>query len=176
MTRSPARGVLSVAALCLLIATPLFSQARKLKRIKRPAPTVEQKAARGDLPPLPDHSLCEARVREIAKSYGAGDIAHFLAADFPNRGEFLDALERARQRATSIELLIESIESTRYTTWKKEEPPTGATAAVSTVCIAEVRTRLVFDDAETGERTVSNPSRTEWQIRFVYAKGIGGGQ
>ncbi|HUP63787.1 MAG TPA: hypothetical protein VM557_00705 [Thermoanaerobaculia bacterium] len=180
------RAVLTTAAFVLLGAgaLPLFAQARKLDPIRRPPrPQPPAEAPREPVPttiapspvlppiPLPTAAACEDAVRRVAASYEPSEIETILAANFPNRFELIDALRRASLRATNIELRVESVESTTILPWEiiEQRPARDGTIFIlASDCITDVRTRLIFDDPATGERTVGELGRGEWRIRFTH--------
>jgi hypothetical protein len=154
--------VVAAAALAVvLFPDRAVAQARKLNPIEKPK---EGRAATGELPPLPSPGVCQQFVQRAVRAWGKPELTDILDPSFPNRGELLDAIARATVRASNLELRLESIENTRYTPWQQ------AGNGIATDCIADVRTRVTFDDPATGQRTVRNPSRSEWRVRFVYAR------
>jgi hypothetical protein len=144
-------------------------ETRQIRRIPRPeaaAPPYE-----GPAPPLPTRDECERAVRRIAADYGPGGLEQHLAPEFPYREEVLDLLEKVALYATRIELQVESIESVRVEPWRQLPPAAGdATPRPGRVlaadCLADVRTRLTFDDPATGKRTVRDVGRAQWRLRF----------
>jgi len=159
--------VLAVAGLAIF-PVALDGQARRLSKI----PVFKHKGeSLPGAPLLPTPAECQEAVRRIAAAYApdsVDELAPLLARDFPNRSEFLDALRRADLRVSRLELRVESVERTLIQPWTHDEGPNVWSAD----CIADVRTRLIYDDPATGKRTVSDPDRAEWQIRF-YARSKG---
>lgn len=156
------------AALVLCLPPALFSQGRKLKKIERPAdPAPQDSAVTGE---LPTSQQCEEVVRRIAAAYGDVEIEEYLHQDFPNRTEFLDALRRSTLEATNVQLHVEVVEGTRFTPLEQISTHDRGDLVV-TDCIADVRTRLMFDDPESGERIVRDPGRGQWRIRFSRPAG-----
>ena len=113
---------------------------------------------------LPTREACEAAVRRIARSYGTPQLHRELHEQFPNRYEALDALDRINVRVTDVRLDIESIEAVRIVPVGVD----GGDGAQSVIadCVADVRTRLSYQDAATGDRTVRPAGRASWRIRF----------
>ena len=158
---SPLRKTLAVLVV-IAVAIPLLAQGRKLKKIERP-PEAAAVSPPPDVP-LPTSQQCESMIRTVVANYRPDQIEEYLHPDFPNRGQFVDAMRRVELEVTNLELRVESIESTRFTPLQRIEQ--GGQPALVTDCIADVRTRLMFDDPDTGERTVRDPGRTELRIRF----------
>jgi len=167
--RGGARTVaLAVCAASVVAALVLAQESRRIRRIPVPAtPAAGAALNAGNLPELPDSDQVEAAVRQIASSYGSERLADFLAQDFPNREEVLDTLRRVGQQATSIELYIESVEGVQIGPWQRAGDPAGGAQPIASVCVADVRTRLAFDDPTTGQRTVRPVGRGQWQVRFT---------
>ena len=158
----------------------LAQESRRLKRIERPA--AQAPLYQGPAIPLPTREQCEAAVRRIADDYGPGGLERHLADEFPYREELLDELEKVALYATRIELDVESIESVKLEPWRlavaepggASEPPAsdggmeeGEGVTLFSDCIADVRTRLSFDDPDTGSRTVRDVGRAQWRLRFL---------
>jgi hypothetical protein len=150
-------------------------ETRRLRRIERPAPAAP--LYQGPALPLPTREQCEAAVRRIAADYGPGGLEPHLAPEFPYREELLDVLERVALVATRIELRVESVESVEIEPWRlTPRGPAGAGEGEREVfsdCLADVRTRLSFDDPETARRIVRDVGRAQWRVRFftVLAEG-----
>jgi len=156
-----------VCAAGVAAALALAQESRRLRRIPVPSPAPATALPDGTLPALPDRDDVEAAVRRIAASYAGEKLADVLAGDFPNREEVLDTLRRLGQQATSIELLVESVESVRIGPWQPVAADSGESRTVASVCLADVRTRLAFDDPADGQRTVRPVGRGQWQVRFT---------
>lgn len=163
--------VVAVVALCHLAVAPLEleGQGRRLRRIE--VPEGETADLPGELlPPLPTREACIETVEAVADAYGSPELRDLLAEDFPNRSEFLDAISRAKQRVSGLELRIESIESTRILPWRvvATAEADGATVyGLQADCVADVRFRAVFDGSTSGQRAVTEPQRDEWRIVFT---------
>jgi hypothetical protein len=146
------------ALVCLLLAPGIaFGQGRTIQKI--PGPTQPEGEVLDDLPDL-ERATCEDAVHEIAAAYGPDEIGTWLHDRFPNRAELLDALARLDLRVLNLELRVESLERIVVLPWRRID------GEVVSDCVATVRTRLVFDDPGTGERTVEEPRRAQWRIRF----------
>jgi hypothetical protein len=151
---------------------PSVLAAQETRQIRRiPRPEVTGQAYDGPAPPLPTREECERAVRRIAADYGPGGLEQHLAAEFPYREEVLDLLEKVALYATRIELQVESIESVRVEPWRLLPAAAGDAAAqpgrvLVSDCLADVRTRLTFDDPSTGIRTVRDVGRAQWRLRF----------
>lgn len=163
--------VAPIALLALLhaMAPTAAAQARRLREIEvREEPAAD---LLGELvPPLPEREACNDAVRRIAAAYGDAELADYLSDDFPNRAELLDALDRAAQRVSNLELRIESIESTRVLEWRvaeRSEVDDGTTYELTSDCVVDVRARAVFDGSTSGRRVVTDPVRDEWRLRFT---------
>ena len=118
--------------------------------------------------PLPSREACEQSVRKVAAAYRPGrTLGSWLAADFPNREELLDALERAAPHATRVTLEVESIESAKIEPWRldaRKSKPGEQHIVVN--CVADVRTRLSYDDPASGQRVVRDVGRAQWVLRY----------
>lgn len=148
----------AVALACALaIPSFAFAQGRTLKPIQR-----QQAAAPATAAPLPPEA-CVAAVHQIAEAWADARLEEVLHPDFPNRAELLDAIRRAALRATNVALVIESVPSTRYT------PPESRGGRQVTDCIADVVTRVMWDDPQTGKRRRGDEGRAQWQIEFELA-------
>jgi len=162
MTRTLRAGRWCIVGLCAFLAgaTVLSAQeTRRLGRIQRPK--AEAPLYTGRPLPLPTREACEQAVRAIASDYRPGGLDRHLADEFPYRQELLDLLSKAAVYATRIELAVESIESVRVDPWR-----VGAGKKLTSDCLADVRTRLTFDDPSTGIRTVRDVGRAQWRVRF----------
>ncbi|HSN67930.1 MAG TPA: hypothetical protein VLV48_01710 [Thermoanaerobaculia bacterium] len=168
------RVLVALLAAALAGALPVSAQARRIKKIEKPpapaAPTPATPATPAPAAPAPaiDPAVaapCREAVGRIAASYGP-DMGAMLHREFPNREHFLDELRRADLRATRLALIVESIESIRV------EPSAEDSGVESIDCIADVRTRLTWDDPDTGERTVEEPGRAEWRIRLPHLETL----
>jgi hypothetical protein len=157
--------VVATIALCLPVAPADAQQGRRLRRIERPATRGPLYA--GDVP-LPTRASCERAVRRIAAAYRpGGELGPWLAPDFPNREELLAALERVALHATQVRLEIESIESIRVEPWRVDEAKSKPRLRhLVAECVADVRTRLSFDDPATGRRAVRSVGRAQWRLRY----------
>lgn len=164
---SPSRRHLGLLTLLCVLLVPQVAdgQARTIERIRTPS------APEGEVLDLPDpeRAACEDAVHEIAAAYGPDELGPWLHERFPNRSELLDALARLDLRVINLELRVESIERIVVLPWRRIDDETVAD------CVATVRTRLVFDDPETGERTVEEPRQAQWRIRFTRTPEAGGG-
>jgi hypothetical protein len=144
-------------------------ESRQIRRIQRPEASAQPYD--GPAPSLPTRKECERAVRQIASDYGPGGLEQHLAPEFPYREEVLDALDKVALYATRIELVVESVESVRVEPWRLL-PPSGADATaqpgrvLAADCLADVRTRLTFDDPATGQRTVRDVGRAQWRLRI----------
>lgn len=161
------------AAAGVAMAGPVLPQGRTVQPIPtRPRAESREPVPAELAPPLPAREECELSVRAVAAAYGSADLEPLLHERFPNRNELLDALDRLNLRVTGIELVVESIESLRVLPWQAAGRRRGGETGILTAdCIVDLRTRLVFDDLETGERTVTDPARTEWRLRFTAEEG-----
>jgi len=160
--------VFAWVVVALLMAAALSGQeTRTIRRIDRPA--ARAPLYEGPAGPLPTRESCEAAVRGIAEDYGPGGLERWLGPDFPNREEVLDLLERVALYATRIELTVESIESVKIEPWRVAEEagktPDGG-ALIFSECVADVRTRISFDDPATGRKTVRDVGRAQWRLRY----------
>lgn len=169
-------AVVAAAAAGAGMAGPLPPQGRTVQPIPTRPRTESSAPVPADLaPPLPTREECELSARAVAAAYGSTDLEPLLHERFPNREELLDALDRLNLRATGIELEVESIESLRVLPWQAAGRRRGGETGILTAdCIVDLRTRLVFDDLETGERTVTDPARAEWRLRFTAEAEEGG--
>jgi hypothetical protein len=151
----------------ILVLPPVVSaQGRKLKKIERPPETRREPAVTD----LPTPQQCEQVVRIIAAAYGDVEIEEHLHRDFPYRSEFLDALKRTSLSATNVELYVEAVENTSFTPVEEIRDAQQGPIFI-TDCIADVRTRVTFDDPQTGERVTRDPGRGQWRIRFSRPAG-----
>ena len=147
-------------------------ESRRIRRLPVPPTPVAADAVKiedGRLPPAPSRPEIENAVQQVAKAYGHADLEVLLASDFPNRGELLDSLRRIQDRATDIRLYVESLERVEIGAWQgaaTERQGDGSIMTLYSTCLVDVRTRLSFDDPDTGDRIVRDVGRGEWQIRF----------
>jgi hypothetical protein len=163
MTRAARAGRWIIFGLCALTAgaTALRAQeARQLGRIQRPK--AEAPLYTGRPLALPTREACEQAVRTIAGDYRPGGLDRHLADEFLYRQELLDLLAKVAVYATRIELRVESIESVRVDPWRVAP----GRKTLTSDCLADVRTRLTFDDPSTGIRTVRDVGRAQWRVRF----------
>ena len=170
MRRTRFTIVPAAAAVALLLMPALSAQeTRTIRRIDRPA--TRAPLYEGPAIPLPTRESCDAAVRRIADDYGPGGLERWLAPDFPNREEVLDLLERVALYATGIELTVESIESVKIEPWRVADPAAksaGGGLLIFSECVADVRTRINFDDPATGRRTVRDVGRGQWRLRYEH--------
>jgi hypothetical protein len=158
-----------VGAVVVLADNASAQETRQMRRIERP--TAKAPLYQGPAVPLPTRESCEEAVRRIADDYGPGGLERWLAPDFPNREEVLDLLEKVALYATRIELTIESIESLKIEPWRVDEATSknaDQPLVIFSDCIADVRTRLNFDDPATGTRTVRDVGRAQWRLRYEH--------
>jgi len=159
-------------AVAFVAAISWAQESRRIRRIPVPptavpAPAVKIEADR--LPPPPSRSEVEGAVQKVAEAYGHSELEKMLARDFPNREELLDALRRIQNRATDIRLYVESVERVEVGAWQVAEgadPAAEGQIPVYSTCVVDVRTRLTFDDPDTGERIVRDVGRAQWMLRF----------
>lgn len=146
-----------LALLLIIVAAvpePGSGQGRSVRKIRtadKPAATATPGTA----------EACTAAVHQIARSWGTDALRRNLHPDFPNAPELVDSIRRATLRATNITLVVESVEGMNFTPSKDGR---------STDCIAEVSTRLMFDDPQSGERRTGTTGRAQWRIRFESAR------
>ena len=170
-------AVFLLAAVATMTTSPAYAnQAREFEKIEVPEEQEGEttRAPEEIAPSLPTDQACEEAVRAIAGAYEPGRLEEYLHEEFPNRSELLDALRRADLRVTNIELFVESVEGTRILPWQiveEESTDQGTRYHLASDCVADVRTRLVFEDPETGERTVRDVGRAEWRVRFRVTVG-----
>ncbi len=145
------------------------TQGRTLKRIK----TVESAELPDEVAAiaadLPERQQCVDAAYDIAAAYGA-DVESVLHEDFPNRAEFINALQRSALRVSSLELAVESVEAARIQPWQllgSEEGDDNTVYTLVSDCIVDIRMRVVFDGSTSGQRAVSDVVRGEWRIRFT---------
>lgn len=176
--RLPAGGDMRRFALMVLFAVACVAasgwtqESRRIRRIPVPptavpVPAVEIEADR--LPPPPSRSEIENAVQKVAEAYGHSELEKMLARDFPNREELLDALRRIQDRATDIRLYVESVERVEVGAWQVAEgvdPTARGQIPLHSTCVVDVRTRLTYDDPDTGERIVRDVGRGQWMLRF----------
>ncbi len=170
MARSRVWRIFPVLSLIFVLVPPRAAvpQGRELKKIPRPPKVNEAMPLSAEQ--LPGSAQCEAAVRRVARAWGsAEDLDPLLMPEFPNRSQFLDATRRARLQATNIELEVEAIVGTHFT--PPEVVSTDEGERIVTDCIAEVTSRVIFDDPETGERITRDPGHAQWRIRFSRATG-----
>jgi len=147
-------------------------ETRRIRRIPVPPTPVAadaEKIEEARLPPAPSRSEVENAVQQVAEAYGHADLEVLLARDFPNRGELLDSLRRIQDRATDIRLYVESLERMDIGAWRVAEgadPKANGLLPLHSTCVVDVRTRLTYDDPDTGERIVRNVGRAQWMLRF----------
>lgn len=135
----------------LLVMLPILAhgQARTVRKIRGPE---KAPVAAGV-----SHDQCAAAVQQIARSWGSPRLRDHLHPSFPNGPELIDSIRNATLRATNVALQIEAVEGTRFIVSKDGR---------FTDCIADVSTRLQFDDPETGARSPGTAGRAQWRIRF----------
>lgn len=160
------RDPIFMALLGLLLAAAIpsdgFGQARTLKKITPKPPAETREAAPPQEEVLP-RDACIESVHEIAAAWGEGTIDRVLHPDFPNRTELVDAIRRASLDASNITLSVESVPSIRYT------PVEVRRGKRVTECIAEVVTRLLWEDPRSGERKRGGEGRAQWRIELEVA-------
>lgn len=140
---------LLAAILAVLLAQAVMAQGRTVRKIRE----AEKKAASTSAV-APEQ--CTAAVHQIARSWGSENLQKALHPEFPNRGELMDSIRRSTLRSSNVTLSVEAVTGTRLVAAKD-----GATD-----CIADVSTRLQFDDPATGRRQTGEVGRAQWRIRF----------
>lgn len=169
MKRTIAAATAFAACLVLSHGSAGAEESRHMRHIERPQkPKEAGPLYQGPPVPLPTREACEQAVRAVAGAYKpGGSLGAWLAADFPNREELLDALERVAPHATNVKLEVESVESVKIEPWRVDQATStkGAQHIVSD-CTADVRTRLTFEDPATGLRTVRDVGRAQWFLRY----------
>lgn len=159
-------------AVACVAAIGWTQESRRIRRIPVPPTAVPAQAADIDadrLPPLPSRPEVENAVQQVAAAYGHSELEKMLARDFPNREELLDALRRIQDRATDIRLFVESVERVDVGAWQVAEgadPKVEGQVPLHSTCVVDVRTRLTYDDPDTGERIVRDVGRAQWMLRF----------
>lgn len=148
--RKVAAAILALAVLSMGITDSARAQGRTARKIRTP-----QKPAAGASAVTPEQ--CREAVHKIAGAWGSESLRLALHPDFPNRSELMDSVRRSTLRGTNVVLSVEAVEGTRFTPSKDGR---------STDCIADISTRLQFDDPATGERRSANVGRAQWRIRF----------
>lgn len=144
-----AAAILAVGVVSIGVVDTAQAQGRTARKIRVP----EKAATTSGVTP----DQCRAAVHDIARRWGSENLRQALHPDFPNRSELLDAVRRSTLRGTNVALAVEAVEGTRLVPSKDGR---------STDCIADVSTRLQFDDPATGQRQSGNPGRAQWRIRF----------
>jgi len=135
------------AAVLALLAEAAMAQGRTVRKIKG-----AEKTAASTVTP----EQCTAAVHQIAGRWGSEGLRDALHPDFPNRAELIDSIRRSTLRSSNVALSVEAITGTRLVAAKDG----------STDCIADVSTRLQFDDPATGQRQTGQVGRAQWRIRF----------
>lgn len=160
-----AKRTASVALIFMIAASgEAWAQARSLKKI-RPNPP----AAAPDATPSPMQAeSCIQAVHQIAAAWSQARIDEVLHEDFPNRDELIDTIRRETVGVTNVTLTVEAVTSTSFT------PAREVKGRRVTDCIADVVTRLLFDDPETGERVRREPGRAQWRIELELPQAGGG--
>jgi hypothetical protein len=159
-------------SVALVNAMGWAQESRRIRRIPVPPTAVPAEAPEIEasrLPPLPSRPEVENAVRQVAKAYGHSELEGLLARDFPNREELLDALRRVQDRATDIRLHVESVERIEVGPWQAPEgtdPVAEGQVPLHSTCVVDVRTRLTYDDPDTGDRIVRDVGRAQWMLRF----------
>jgi hypothetical protein len=120
---------------------------RKIRTPEKPPQTVSTLAS----------ETCSAAVHFIARAWGTDRLRNALHHEFPNGPELIDSIRRLTLDATNLVLSVEAVEGMQFT-----QSPDGH----STDCIADVSTRLLFDDPESGERRTGSTGRAQWRIRL----------
>lgn len=153
---------LAIAIVVALAIPPMtFAQGRTLQTIVKKGAPGPQKAA-------PAPGLCVAAVHHIAAAWADANLEEVLSADFPNRTQLIDAIRRASLRATNVALVVESVPTTRYS------PVVARDGRQVTDCVADVVTRVIWDDPVTGARQRGAEGRGQWRIEIVMAAPAGG--
>jgi hypothetical protein len=161
-----------VFAVAFIAATGWAQESRRIRRIPVPPTAVPADAAKVEaerLPPPPSRPEVENAARQVADAYGHSELERMLARDFPNREELLDALRRIQNRATDIRLYVESVERVEIGAWQVAEgadPKAEGQIPLRSTCVVDVRTRLTYDDPDTGQRVVRDVGRAQWVLRF----------
>ena len=160
-------------AVAFVAAISWAQESRRIRRIPVPPPAVPAEAGEIEparLPPLPSRSEVENAVQQVAGAYGHSTLEGLLVRDFPNREELLDSLRRIQNRATDIRLYVESVERVEVGAWQVAEgadPAAEGQIPVYSTCVVDVRTRLTYDDPDTGERIVRDVGRAQWRLQFA---------
>lgn len=129
----------------------LLAQGRTVRKIKVPE---KPKSGASTISP----EQCREAVHKIARAWGGESLRRALHTQFPNRSELIDSVRRATLRGTNVALSVEAVEGVRFTPSKDGR---------STECIADVSTRLQFDDPATGQRQSGDVGRAQWRISFA---------
>lgn len=135
--------------LACFVAPAVMAQGRTVRKIKGAEKTVSGASA---ITP----EQCTAAVHQIAGRWGSDRLGEALHPEFPNRGELMDSIRRSTLRSSNVVLSVEAVTGTRMVAAKDG----------STDCIADVSTRLQFDDPTTGRRQTGEIGRAQWRIRF----------
>jgi hypothetical protein len=140
----------------LLAALPpaLPAQSRTLKPIK-------PRAAAPSATDAISRETCVAAVHRIAAAWGEGRVDEVLHPEFPNRMEVVASLRQASVAAPNRRLSVEAVPATRSTA---VETRGGERVAE---CVADVVTRVSYDDPETGLRVQKDEGRAQWRILFA---------
>jgi hypothetical protein len=142
---------LILCALLALVPVTVFGQGRTVRKIPK-APDKQPASTLGVTP-----EQCAATVQQIARTWGSNRLRDALHPSFPNAPELMDSIRQATLRGTNVALQVEAIQGTKLTQSKDGN---------SADCVADVSTRLQFDDPKTGQRRTGPVGRAQWRIRF----------